>query len=281
MSESASDLVNSLISSMTDQREVRENEYLGDDGLIYCSECHTPVQCRVNFGGKSTIVGCICKCRKEELDREQKRLEEEERLRRIQRLKTNGIQEKHLLDWRFDIADDSKDIQMAKKYVENWKKVRGENLGLLLWGEVGSGKSFLAACIANALLEQAVPVLMTNFSKILNQMGAMYSEERYQYIASFSNYPLLIIDDLGIERSTEYALEQVYAVIDERYKSGLPLIITTNLTIAELRNPEDVAHARIYSRILEMCTPVNISGGDRRRAISQSKRNVVKEVLDM
>lgn len=87
-------------------------------------------------------------------------------------------------------------------------------------GDVGTGKSFVAACIANALIESGVPVLMTNFSKILNQMGAMYSEERYQYIASFTNYPLLIIDDLGIERNMEYALEQVYAVIDERYKSA-------------------------------------------------------------
>ena len=110
---------------------------------------------------------------------------------------------------------------MAKRYVEQWKKVKAENLGLLLWGDVGTGKSFVAACIANALLEQGIPVLMTNFSKILNQMGAMYSEERYRYIASFSNYSLLILDDLGIERSTEYALEQVYAVIDERYNSVL------------------------------------------------------------
>ena len=73
-------------------------------------------------------------------------------------------------------------IQMAKRYVEQWKKVKAENLGLLLWGDVGTGKSFVAACIANALLEQGIPVLMTNFSKILNQMGAMYSEERYRYI---------------------------------------------------------------------------------------------------
>ena len=116
-----------------------------------------------------------------------------------------------------------------------------------LWGDVGTGKSFVAACIANALLDQGIPVLMMNFSKILNQMGAMYSEERYRYIASFSNYSLLILDDLGIERSTEYALEQVYAVIDEWYKSGLPVIITTNLKIAEIRNPQDVAYARIYS----------------------------------
>ena len=122
---------------------------------------------------------------------------------------------------------------------------------------------------------------MTNFSKILNQMGAMYSEERYRYIASFSNYSLLILDDLGIERSTEYALEQVYAVIDERYKSELPVIITTNLKIAEIRNPQDVAYARIYSRILEMCTPVRISGEDRRKSIGKEKQQVVKEVLDL
>ena len=107
------------------------------------------------------------------------------------------------------------DIQMAKRYVEQWKKVKAENFGLLLWGDVGTGKFFVATCIANALLEQGIPVLMTNFSKILNQMGAMYSKERYRYIASFSNYSLLILDDLGIERSTEYALEQVYAVRGE------------------------------------------------------------------
>ncbi|MBE6018258.1 MAG: AAA family ATPase, partial [Lachnospiraceae bacterium] len=182
-------------------------------------------------------------------------------------------------DWRFDIAEDSETIRWAKNYVENWRKVRAENLGLLLWGDVGTGKSFAAACIANALLEQATPVLMTNFSKILNQMGTMYTEERYQYIASFNHYPLLIIDDLGIERSTEYAKEQVYAVIDERYKANLPLIITTNLTINQIRNPENVADARIYSRVLEMCTPIQVKGNDRRQTTSREKQERVKTVL--
>ncbi len=95
-------------------------------------------------------------------------------------------------------------------------------------------------------------------------MGGMYSEQRYQYIASFSSFELLIIDDLGIERNTEFALEQVYAVIDERYKSKKPLIITTNLTISQIRNATDVAHARIYSRVLELCTPIQVRGADRR-----------------
>ncbi|MCD8353527.1 MAG: ATP-binding protein, partial [Clostridiales bacterium] len=148
---------------------------------------------------------------------------------RIRSLKTSGIQEPALANWTFASAEDSPSIQMARRYVDNWPQMKENNLGLLLWGDVGTGKSFTAACIANALLETGVPVLMTNFSKILNKMGGMYSEQRYRYIASLTEYELLIIDDLGIERSTDYAMEQVYAVVDERYKSNKPLIVTTNL----------------------------------------------------
>lgn len=281
MSENFSDAIGQLFDRLAENHTPRDGEYLGEDGLPHCGKCHTPVQCRVELWGEKKIVPCICKCRKEEMEAQKRRLEEMERQNRIRQLKANGIQEKHLLDWNFGVANDNATIRKAKNYVEKWTVARAKNLGLLFWGEVGTGKSFAAACIANALLEKGTPVLMTNFSKILNQMGAMYSDERYQYIASFSNFPLLIIDDLGIERNTEYALEQVYAVIDERYKSGLPLIITTNLTINELRNPPDVAHARIYSRVLEMCSPVYVGGDDRRTAVGRNKQSTVKEVLGL
>ena len=104
-------------------------------------------------------------------------------------------------------------------------------IGLLLWGDVGTGKTFIAACIANALIEQGVAVLMTNFSKILNQLSATFNEDRNKYIENMNGYSLLIIDDLGIERNSEFALEQVFNVIDSRYRSKKPLIVTTNLLI--------------------------------------------------
>lgn len=273
------DLMDSFFDQIEVRKESREGEYLGEDGLLYCEKCHTPIQCRKQFLGKMRTLPCICRCRQEEMKRQKEEAEAREQMMKIQRLKSTGIQERHLLDWRFEAAEDNETIRWAKNYVANWKRVRAENLGLLLWGDVGTGKSFAAACIANALLEQAVPVLMTNFSKILNQMGTMYTEERYQYIASFNHYPLLIIDDLGIERSTEYAKEQVYAVIDERYKANLPLIITTNLTINQIRNPENVADARIYSRVLEMCTPIQVKGNDRRQTTSREKQERMKTVL--
>ena len=257
----------------------RTDVYLAEDGLLHCKGCGTPVQCRVIFAGAEQTVFCMCRCRKERRERALQQAKERERMLNIRRLKALGIQERHLLRWRFDTARDTPDLRMAKRYVEHWERARADNLGLLFWGDVGTGKTFLAACIANALLERAVPVLMTNFSKLLNQLGGMYSEERHQYISSLSHFPLLIIDDLGIERNTEYALEQVYAVVDERYRAGLPLIVTTNLTIREIRSPTDLAHARIYSRILELCTPVHIAGEDRRTAIGRGKQAAVKELL--
>lgn len=271
--------IDGFLDKLSAPAEPGEDEYVGDDGLLYCAKCRTPRQCKVSIEGTERIVTCTCKCRREEIERENQRAEERERLMRVQRLRANGIQEKHLRDWNFAVAEETRNIKMARNYVANWRQVKEKNLGLLLWGGVGTGKSFLSACIANALIEKGVPVLMTNFSKILNQMGAMYSEERYRYIASLSNYPLLIIDDLGVERGTDFALEQVYAVVNERYKSGLPLIVTTNLAISEIREAQDEAHDRIFSRLLEMCTPIQIQGNDRRVTISKEKQELTEEVL--
>ncbi len=254
-------------------------EYVGPEGLMHCRVCHAPRQCRIRLWDRERIVPCLCRCQEEERKRRERQMEEEERLGRIRHMRAVGIQEKSLGGWCFEVAEDTTNVRMAKRYVENWEKVKEENLGLLFWGDVGTGKTFLAACIANALIAKGVPVLMTNFSKILNQMGGLYSEERHRYVASLAGFRLLVIDDLGIERNTEYALEQVYSIIDERYKTKLPMIVTTNLTVGQLRSPEDAAHARIYSRVLEMCTPVHVAGGDRRKAIGKEKQDLAKRML--
>ena len=150
---------------------------------------------------------------------------------------------------------------------------------MILWGEVGTGKSYLAGCIANALMEKEISVCMTNFALILNDLAASY-KDRNEYIARLCSFPLLILDDFGMERGTEYGLEQVYNVIDSRYRSQKPLIVTTNLTLEELQNPEDTAHARIYDRLIEMCTPVCITGENFRKAKAQAKMERLKMLLN-
>ena len=169
-------------------------------------------------------------------------------------------------------------MKNAAGYVARWEQIKDGNYGLLLWGRVGTGKSYFAGCIANALMEQEVPVCMTNFAAILNDLAASFAG-RNEYISRLCSFPLLIIDDFGMERGTEYGLEQVYNVIDSRYRSRKPLIVTTNLTLEELQHPEDTAHARIYDRLLEMCSPLCFTGENLRKAAAQGKMEQLKRLL--
>ena len=71
----------------------------------------------------------------------------------------------------------------------------------------------------------------------------------------------------------------IYNIIDSRYRSRKPLIVTTNLTLTELKNPQDTAHARIYDRLLELCTPIACTGPSMRKNIGQAKLNLLKTLL--
>ncbi len=114
---------------------------------------------------------------------------------------------------------------------------------------------------------------------VLNDLTASF-EGRNEYISRLCRAPLLILDDFGMERGTEYGLEQVYNVIDSRYRSRRPLIVTTNLSLQDLQHPQDTAHARIYDRLLEMCAPIRFSGENFRKATAQDKLTRLKNLMD-
>ena len=132
MSDMVPEVLNAALDSLFTPKEPGEQEYKGEDGLLYCRSCHTPVQCRVKLWGRDKIVPCLCRCQQEAMAEKKRQDELVERQRKIRQLKATGIQEKHLLEWNFAVAEDNKDIQMAKRYVAQWKKVKAENLGLLL-----------------------------------------------------------------------------------------------------------------------------------------------------
>ena len=236
-----------------------------ETGLLMCGKCHTKKQKKISFLGVERVVGCLCRCAAEEMEREREKHREEEELLHIRQMKSAGLQDSTFFDYTFANCDETHPcIQYARRYVGNYAEFQKNGQGLLFWGNVGTGKTFLAGCIANALMEKNIPVLMTSFPKLLNALGGLYSGEKNEYLKSLNQYRLLIIDDLGVERDTPYVLETVYLVIDERYKSGKSFIITTNLSLEELRNPADLEHGRIYDRIMERCVPVAFSGKNYR-----------------
>lgn len=250
------------------------DDYVGKNGLLYCGKCHTRKQSRIYspLHNEYMIVHVLCQCEQELRKKEAAERELREKQAQIRRMKGTCIHDRALLECTFERDDGTlPQLSKAKKYVETWPDRKAENDGLLLWGGVGTGKTFFAACIANALIEEGVAVLMTNFSKILNKLTGLYSDEKNTFISDLMKYSLLVIDDFGIERNTEYAIEQVFNIIDERYKARLPLIITTNLSLNILKNPEDIAHQRIYDRIFSMCIPISFQGNNH-RLVDQNKK---------
>jgi len=241
--------------------ELRSDEYIGNDGLIYCSKCHTPRQKRIEVSEKTIEPRCMCACQTEDYDRREQERKHREFLDMVAKNRSIGLPDPGLRKHTFenDLGYNPKQIRMAKRYVQHWEEMQKNSTGLLLWGDVGTGKSFIAGCIANALLDKGVPVIMTNFARLLNKLTDMYAGDRNAYIDSFKCYPLMIIDDLGVERNSEFAREQVFSVIDSRYRSELPMIVTTNLTLEELQHPEDLSRSRIYDRVLERCLPIRVN----------------------
>ena len=194
--------------AITPNRELQSDEYFNETNhLIYCSKCNTPRQCRHELQGKVLIPSIRCKCQQEIFEQEEAQRKLHEKQMEIEHLKTSGLQDKSLYDYTFAKDNGSNpEMKLAHNYVSNWEEMKANASGLLIWGDVGTGKSFFAGCIANALLEKGVPVLMTNFSRILNTLTGMHFEDRNQFIHSLNRYSLLIIDDLGIERNSDFAL---------------------------------------------------------------------------
>ena len=268
--------VDALIDSIAKKAEpVRDMVDYEKDGLLYCGHCNTPKQCRIFLGKDVRLVGCQCACATREYEAEKKARADRERRLRIETLRADGIRDKSLTACRFGAATMSDEIAKCKRYADAWDDMRRENSGLLLWGNTGNGKTYAAACIANELIDRGIPAMITSFPRILN---AGYDKQ--EIIEQVHYYPLMVIDDLGAERSSEYALETVYTVIDERYKAKKTLIVTTNLTLGELCKPKNMDYQRIYDRILEMCTPLAFKGESMRREKANKRLRYVKSVLE-
>ena len=260
---------------------VNDGDYLNADGLWMCGKCNTPKQSRIEVLGEVRTPMCLCQC---EQDKQNAEVEEAKRLKKanqIEMLRNDGFPDAEMRRFRFDTDDGKNPVsEVARRYVENFEQMLEDGKGLLLFGSVGTGKTFIAACIANALIDKCIPCLVTNFSRITNTLTGMY-EGKQSYIDSLNRYDLLIIDDLATERDTEYMNEIVFNIIDARSRVNKPLIVTTNLTAEELKRPAEVRKQRIYSRLFEMCIPVEVKGKDRRKEVLREDMSKYSDLLGL
>ena len=213
------------------------------------------------FGGKERIVRVLCEC---DL-REQREREEQERLRKA------AERAKRLRDACFHGSPFLRDCTFATD--------PSDPGGLLLWGGVGTGKTFMASCIANAVIDLGFSAYQTDIAGIASLMESSFADRRAN-LDRILNRDLLLIEDLGAERCTEYMLGHVYNVIDGRYRSGKPMVITTNIPLKDIYQPSASSPwQRIFDRITERCYPIEFTGASRRRSKAALMRRSMEERL--
>lgn len=251
------------------------------DGLLYCGICHSKKECLVKFQGVDSLVSCSCTCAVDKWKKQEEEFQRQQKGIRVRQLKNIGITDSRYYSYHFQ-ADDEKIPQISRmchNFVNNFDEIRKNRGGLLFYGNVGTGKTFYACCIANALLERGYPVIVTNFARIMVELQDF--EEKKYVIPKLCRQALVVIDDLGTERDTSFGREQVFSVVDSLLRAEVCTIITSNLSPRDMAQSQNLDERRIYDRILGGLCPeqVLISGVSRRIEDSALRQKKIKGFL--
>ncbi len=202
------------------------------------------------------------------------------RERRIAQARTRGMRSVLPAKYQgvgFDrppIADMARDpekkvvFEAVRTYIDDLDAKIAAGRGLWLEGDVGTGKTTLAMLVSKKAIEAGHSVAIYSLPRLLARIRRTYDGDAgelsyLQFFDRLTSVDLLHVDDLGAEKRSDWVLEQLYAIVDERYATNRAMLVTTNMTMPEL---EDQIGRRTVSRLAEMCESVPVFGTDRRYA---------------
>ena len=254
-----------------------------------CNECGENKYFEYEVFGRMRVLPRQCACERADYERRKQEDENKQRQLRLERLRKYSMMDSHFEQCRFENfkvdKHNEKLYKMALNYCERWQDVKKNNVGFMLYGSPGTGKTYLSFCIANRLIEQLVPVIAISSIGVLSRIKQTYSsygkEAETDIINALKNASLLVLDDIGAENDTPWVKEKLYEIIDSRYRDGKPMICTTNLTREQLKDKltgQDGV-TRTYDRLVEMCPPIEVVGPSRRIDAASKKMEFIKDLL--
>jgi len=264
------------------QEEGRENDYIGENGLLMCGVCNEPLYLDIEvpmIGPRRVPRMCACARERAEMEETRKRIQEEQQ--RIDKLRKIGVTNDKYTEMTISRDDGAAPKLRAAvdRYIEMRDLMYRENIGLLFHGSTGGGKTFWAAAIANAMIDHGRSAIVTNFDQLLTAIRANYEAEKGRILGQFDEVEFLVLDELKFEGLSQYDERKIYEIINSRYLAHKPLIVTTNMTLEEITNPGTEERQRICDRIIEMCVQVHVSVEGRRMALAKKKSERAREIL--
>ena len=262
-----------------------EGDYERGDGILMCGKCHTPRRKYLDVNGRQILVPIPCKCRIEADEAKQLEEKRQKDFEAMQSLKKGSLIDSKFKDCTFTtckvVPDNKRQVKLCNSYADRFEQMLEKNQGLLLYGNVGTGKSYLSACIANSIMERLYSVCATSMVKIMDLARDFKEKDTLTNLeAKMMKADLLILDDLGTESESSYAKEIVYRVIDGRYRIKKPMVITTNLTLEAMQSCLDIDRKRVYDRILEVCYPMQFNGKSFRQLEAKNRFDAMRELLE-
>ena len=263
------DVMNQIAKQIEAATPRNETDY-EKDGLLYCGVCHTPKQAIIDIPVGEKLISSKfpvrCACIINAREGSERRI----RAQHIETLRAECFDNVKMRGFTFDVDDgQNADIgKVCRNYADHFKEMDGK--GLVLYGDVGTGKTFFACCIANALINRGIACRCTSF----------IGQERPKEKEDLTQYGFVVLDDFGAERSSSYMDEVVYSTIDTLYRRRIPFAITTNMTGREMANASDPSTKRVLSRLHETCVFYEVSGQDRRRETLKQDTPYYKKILE-
>lgn len=262
--------------------EAREGDYINDKGFLVCGKCGEEREMVIKVLDIEKIVSRQCLCERKEQEEQDRKEEEAKRKRIAERLKRECFSSQSYWELTFDKDDqeNEKVSNVSRRFCEHFQELKENGQGLLFYGPVGTGKTTFGAMIANELMTQGYKCLFSSLSELGNKMQRTYSGKQ-EILEDLMRYDLVVLDDLGIERTTDTMNEYVYQIINTLYKEKISMICTTNLEIQSIINPDNNSQRRIYDRLLERCTAVKVDGSNRRKKAASENMKRAKELLGL
>lgn len=255
----------------------REGDFKNNQGLLFCGKCRQARECFIEYpkgSGKNIIKTIPCQCDIEDEEEYRRRKSLEAFQERVTELRRQGVTDEAYTLQRFE-NDDGRNLEVTEKcmrYVQKWNTMQERRYGITFTGAVGGGKSFYACCIANALIDRGVKVLVTRLSDLVRNRVQDKSA-----VIDLHDFELIVLDDIGVEGATQTA----YNIIDDIYRANIPLIVTTNLSLSQLKESNPIEKQRIYDRILQRaCYPIKVDVTVSRLDTARKNAREAQDILD-